>query len=112
MAIVLILLLAAVLSGRRALTGWAIAGHVVNMTVPGIYRPAAFIWFGLTRILATVMSRVLVSLVFFVVVTPIGLIRRLLNVDSLQLKAFKSGRGSVMVERRHRFTGDDLERPY
>lgn len=112
MAIVLVLLIAAMLSGRGSLVGWAIAVHVVNMTVPTIYWPAAVVWFRFAETVSTVMSKVVVSVVFFVVVTPIGLARRLLKVDSLQLKAFKTGRGSVMVERRHRFTGEDLEQLY
>jgi hypothetical protein len=51
-------------------------------------------------------------LVFAVVVTPIGLVRRALGKDSLRLRAFKTGDESVMVPRNHTFTAGDLEKPY
>ena len=56
--------------------------------------------------------RFLLTLVFFAVVTPIGLARKLLGIDSLKLKDFKSSETSVMVIRNHIFTGEDIEKPY
>ena len=41
--------------------------------------------------------------VFALVVTPIGLLRRALGKDSLRLRAFRSGDESVMVVRNHTF---------
>ena len=58
------------------------------------------------------MSRVILTLIFFLVVTPIGLVRRLLGKDSLRLRAFKTSDDSVMLPRNHIFSGADLERPY
>ena len=63
-------------------------------------------------LLGTVVSKILLTLVFFGVVTPIGLARKLLGIDSLKLKDFKSGENSVMVIRNHIFTGKDIEKPY
>jgi hypothetical protein len=51
-------------------------------------------------------------MVFLFVVTPISLLRRWLGKDSLKLRDFKTGQGSVMVERNHTFVSKDLERPY
>ena len=85
---------------------------VVDMTFPQLYRPVAVLWLGLSHLLGTVVSKVLLTLVFFGVVTPIGLARKLLGIDSLKLKDFKSGENSVMVIRNHIFTGKDIEKPY
>ena len=52
------------------------------------------------------------AIVFFLVVTPIGVWRRMIGADALQLKRFKTGSSSVMEQRNHRFTGKDLEKPY
>jgi hypothetical protein len=59
-----------------------------------------------------VVPRILLAIVFFVVVTPIGVLRRLAGKDSLKLRAFKASPDSVMLERNHTFIGGDLERPY
>ena len=112
MAMVLLLLLVDI----RAKRGWvlfaAIALQVLNMTVPQIYRPVAVLWLGLSDLLGAVVSKILLSIVFFVIVVPIGVLRRLAGKDSLKLRAFKAGRDSVMVERNHTFVGRDLERPF
>jgi hypothetical protein len=112
MAMVLLLLLALLKWGRNELLIAALIVHVVNMIVPQVFRPVAIAWFGLAHLLGAVASRVLMFVVFALVVTPIGLLRRALRKDSLRLRAFRSGDESVMVVRNHTFTAGDLEKPY
>lgn len=112
MAMVLLLLLADV----RMKRGWILLASIVlqllNMTVPRIFQPVAVLWLGLSDLLGAVVSRILLSIVFFGIVTPIGILRRLLGKDSLKLRAFKAGNDSVMLERNHVFIGQDIEKPY
>ena len=112
MAMVLLLLIVAASRKREGYLFVAMAVHVVNMVKPEIYRPIAVLWLGLSDLLGAVVSRILLSMVFFFVVTPISLLRRWLGKDSLKLRDFKTGQGSVMVERNHTFVSKDLERPY
>jgi hypothetical protein len=112
MALVLLALLAWYFTRRDLLVLCAVALHVVNMTTPQVFRPAAVVWFGFSHVLGMVMSRVILTIVFFGVVTPIGVLRRMFGADSLQLRAFKAGRGSVMDRRDHVFTARDMEHPY
>ena len=112
MALVLILFIVWLFRRRDGYIFVALLMQVVNMTAPQVFRPAAVLWFGFSHVLGSVMSRVLLSVVFFVVVTPVGMWRRLRGADSLQLRAFGRGRGSVMKERNHTFVGKDLEQPY
>ena len=112
MAVVLLLLLVFASKKREGYLLAAIVLQVVNMAVPQVYRPIAVLWLGFSELLGAVMSRVLLSIVFFAVVTPIAIFRRLAGKDSLKLHAFKTGKDSVMVERNHTFVGRDLEKPY
>lgn len=111
MAVVLVLLLLSAFGYSWPLP-WAIAALVVTMTVPQVYRWPAVAWFGLAHLLGTFMSKVLLGLIFFLVVTPIALARRIAKKDSLKLGAFRNGRNSVMVIRDHTFTARDIETPY
>jgi hypothetical protein len=113
MAMVLLLLLLAVSPKRQH--GYlmaAIAVHVVNMVLPQIFRPIAVVWLGFSNLLGEIVPKILLSIVFFLVVTPIGIFRRLIGKDALKLRVFKGGQDSVMLERNHTFVGQDLERPY
>jgi saxitoxin biosynthesis operon SxtJ-like protein len=112
MAMVLLLLLASGAFKREVLVMVAIIVLLVDMTIPRFFRPIAVLWLGFSHLLGTIVSKILLTLVFFGVVTPIGLARKLLGFDSLKLRGFKSGDDSVMIVRNHIFTGKDIEKPY
>jgi|SRR5947207_15854559 len=112
MAMVLLLLLISGAFKRELLVALAIIVLVIDMIFPQLYRPVAVVWLTGSHLLGTVVSKILLTIVFFVVVVPIGLIRKLLGRDSLRLSQFKSGEGSVMVIRNHTFIGRDIEKPY
>ena len=90
----------------------AIAVHVVNMTAPQIFRPVSVVWLWFSELLGAAVSKIVMGIVFFGVVTPMGLWRRMTGKDSLKLRAFKAGAESVMCERNHMFIAKDLETPY
>ena len=85
---------------------------ILTMAWPNAFRPLAVLWFGLSHLLSRVMSRVILTVVFFLVVTPIALIRRFMGADALQLKKWKQGRGSVFVVREGVIQGKDMANPY
>ena len=110
MALLFLLLFA--LHRREALVFVAMVLLVLDMIVPQVYKPVAVVWFGLSELLGIISSKVLLSIAFFIVVVPIGLLRRFLGKDSLKLKAFKQDQGSVMSERNHKFVAGDIVRPF
>ena len=90
----------------------AIVLLILTMAWPKAFRPLAVFWFGLSHLLGSVMSRVILTVLFFLVVTPIGVIRRWTGADALQLKKWKQGQDSVFVVREGVVQGKDLEAPY
>jgi hypothetical protein len=111
-AVVLILLLLWMFRHQNGYITAALLAHLVTMVVPQLFRPVAVVWFGFSHLLGTIVSRVILGAIFFVVVTPVALVRRMSGADSLKLKVFKAGRESVMRERNHTYIGRDLEQPY
>jgi hypothetical protein len=81
---------------------------LITIIVPIVFYPFAAVWFWLSKILSSVGSRVLLTIVFFIVVTPVGLFRRLLNKDSLKINQFKKSTKSVMTDRDHLYTAEDF----
>jgi hypothetical protein len=112
MAMVLLLLIAAASRKREGYLFLAMALQVLDMTVPQIYKPVAIVWLGISDLIGSVVSKLLLSVVFFLVVTPIGLLRRITGKDSLKLRAFKASKESALLERNHAFVAKDLETPY
>jgi Saxitoxin biosynthesis operon protein SxtJ len=112
MAMVLVLLLLYLSLKQNGFLVGAIAALVIDMTVPQLYRPVASVWLGVSQLLGIVVSKVILSVVFFCVVTPVGVVRRLSGKDSLRTKTFKASDKSVMKERNHTFVPADMEKPY
>lgn len=112
MALVLIALICLAVFKKNEFLWVAIVLLVLDMIFPMIFKPFAFLWFGLSRVLGTVMSKIMLALVFFLVVFPMGFIRRILGKDSLRLHQFRKEKTSVFAERNHEYTASDLDKPY
>jgi hypothetical protein len=90
----------------------AIALLAVSMTFPTVLRPLAIAWYGLSGLLGSIVSGILLTLIFAVIVCPVALVRRALGKDDLLLKQFRKGRGSVFQTRNHRVIAGDLGNPF
>jgi uncharacterized membrane protein (UPF0182 family) len=112
MAVVLILLLIGVIRQEFTIIKIAIFTLLLTMAFPLIYKYVAVLWLGTANFLGTIVSKIILSLIFFIVVLPVGFIRRLFGYDTLKLKEFKNGTDSVMQIRKITFTTDDINKPF
>ncbi len=85
---------------------------IITMAWPKAFKPLAGLWFGLSHLLGSVVSRVILTILFFVIVTPMGVIRRWRGADAMQLKKWKQGTDSVFIERQGAVQDKDLLQPY
>jgi hypothetical protein len=81
---------------------------LITLIFPIVFNPFAAFWFWLSKILSSIGSRVFLTLVFFIVVTPVGLVRKLLKRDNLKIDQFKKSTKSVMTDRDHLYTAADF----
>ncbi len=94
---------------------YIIVGIVVlflSLIVPIIFYPLAKLWFGLGTVLGFVSTKILLTVIFFLIVAPIGVFRNWIGKDSLHLKSFKKNSTSVFNIRNHKFSPEDLKNPY
>lgn len=112
MAMVLICLLIAFFGEIKNIYGLAILLLLINMTWPGIYKPLAKLWLSFSRLSGSVMSRIILTAIFIILVLPVGLIRRMTGKDSLRLKKWKKNCATVFKIREHEFICDDINHPY
>ena len=112
MAMVLILLLLEVFLGSGIYYKLAIPVLIINMVIPRAFYPFAYLWFGFAQVMGTIMSKILLFLVFLVMVIPVGFIRKILGRDNLKLKNWKKGSDSVFTDRNHLYNATDIEKPY
>lgn len=112
LALTLLSLLAYQLFPGRVTVTIATVLLLLCMTTPQIFAPFARIWLSVADLLATVASALLLTLVFLLLVTPVGAVRRLLGSDPLRLKSWRSGKESLLTSRNRRWLPADMEKPY
>lgn len=112
MAMVLICLLIAYFGQRPRFALLAILLLVVNMVWPSLFHYPAKVWFGLAHLMGAVMSRVILTVLYFGLVTPLGLLRRVWGADPMQMKKWKKSTSSVFKTRDHTYQAQDIEQPY
>jgi hypothetical protein len=112
MAFVLICLLIAFLGEKYIFVPLSIIFLILNMVVPTMYRKFARIWLGLSHLIGTIVSKIILTLIFYLLVTPVGVIRRLMGRDALQIKEWKNDTSSAFAVRDHVFDAYEIEKPY
>lgn len=112
LAMILILLLLSYFTSNPLFYLLAIPVLLLVMIVPTWFYPLAIIWFGISSLLGTIMSTIILTVVYFVIVVPIAVIRKMAGIDTLKLRQFKKGTGTVMLIRKHIYTKADIEKPY
>lgn len=92
---------------KQVFLGIAVAVPVLSLLSSFLAEKIVWGWFKLAQGLGYINSRILLSVIFFVFLTPLALLSRLKKSDSLQLK--KSD-GSYFTTRNHAYEKKDLEK--
>lgn len=93
----------------KPVKGLIIAAAVVGFIgafIPSLAKWINWFWYKLAEVMGFVMSKVLLSIVFYVFLFPIALIYRMTKKDTLQLKK-KSD--TYWTSRSHSYSSKDLE---
>ena len=112
LAMCLLLLILSYFGNYFRLIPVAILLLFLSMVWPIVFTPLSKWWFKLSFGISVVMSRVILTFLFFGIVTPIGLLRRLIGTDPMQFKKWKKGKNSVFWVRDKKIEAKDLEQPY
>ncbi len=107
-----ILLLIAYLHERPVLILPAMLIQVLAMTFPSLFKPVSILWQYVTVGVGNVTNRIVLTIIFWGIVTPVGFARKHGGADPLKLRAWKQSESSVFTLRDHTFSADDLNNPY
>lgn len=61
-------------------------GGAIGLSGTRLALPLYWLWIGIAFVLGNIVSRVMVTMIYFGIITPIGLVARLTKRDKLQLK--------------------------
>ena len=112
MAMTLILLLIGFFTDNTLFYKAAIPVLLLNMIYPRAFYPLAVVWLGGSNLLGAVVSKILLTIIYLLIVLPVAIIRRLSGRDSLKIKAWKKSTETGMSVRDHLYTKEDLIKPF
>ncbi len=99
-------------TGKTYFIHAAIGVLTVALVAPVLFKPLALFWFGLSKFLGMLSSGILLSIIFYVLISPVGFIRRAMGKDSLKIRQFKKDKTSVYVTKNYQFKPSDLKFPF
>jgi hypothetical protein len=82
----------------------------LSLLFPPIGERVASVWMSLTGIVGRLYTKVLLAIVYFLVLLPLALLRRLQHPDALQTRKPKIH--SLFKDRRHFYGPRDFEKPW
>jgi len=85
---------------------------IILLLLPNLFFPLTWILIFCGKVVNRLVSPVFLALIFYLVVTPVGIIRRLLGKDSLKLSDFKKNKTSLYSVRNKLFEREDIIHPY
>ncbi len=112
MALVLLMLLTGYFTGNTVWYIVSIPVLFITMALPGTLYPFSVIWFNLSELAGNILSKAVLTLVYCLLVVPVGIIRRMTGRDVLKLKQFKRNDHSVLLTRNIEYSRDDIIHPF
>lgn len=112
LAFILIFLLMMLFTEARIFLYGAVIATVVLLAWPAPFRYFGIFWFSLGEALGYVVSRILLTLIFFLIVTPVSVFKRKSIRRRMKLDEKSTGPASVFITRDHRFTPSDFVKPF
>ena len=84
---------------------------IAGLFFPRVLRPVEKVWMGFARMVSIIMTHILLTLTFFLVITPFGLILRIIGKDILQ-KRFDNTRQSYWIPVEQEGPANRHDKPY
>ncbi|MDR2533633.1 MAG: SxtJ family membrane protein [Tannerellaceae bacterium] len=80
----------------------------VSLLCPSLLTPLSVLWHALSKALGRITTPAILGLTYLVVITPIGLIQRILKNDNMQARQFGKSKESTLKDRNHEYTDEDF----
>ena len=83
-----------------------------GLILPLLLKPIHKVWMTLALILGSIMTRVILSILFYLIITPLGLISKLAGKDFLDLKFDKSAHSYWILRKKTAFEKANYEKQF
>lgn len=80
---------------------------------PLFYKPFAIAWFFLAEMLGSQVPKIILTIVFYLIVCPVGMIINLFKENQMRLSRKQmESKSTAFISREHKYTIADIEKPF
>jgi hypothetical protein len=90
----------------------AAAFFITGLILPSVLKPVYKAWMAIAVVMNFIMTRVIMTVIFYLMVTPIGLIASLTGKEFLDMKIDKSAKSYWIVKEKTQKVKADYERQF
>jgi hypothetical protein len=108
----LIMLIAGFYSGSQFWYKIAFITILLALLAPLLFKYPARYWFVLSEKLGSVVSMIVLSIIYFLIVIPVSFVRKSLKKDPMMIRSFKISGQTGWIERKHKYSPADLNKPF
>lgn len=112
LALILLNLLLYIFLSKTIFLHFSLGFVILLMIWPSPFRYFGLFWFAFGEALGYMVSRIILSIIFLLLVVPIGLLKRRGLRKNMQLNIFKKDTTSVFRARDYVFSDKDFEKPF
>ncbi len=84
----------------------------ITLFIPMLWKPLAYLLFTSGALLGGISTKVILSIVYLVLVCPMGYLRRWVGKDEWRLGQFKQSRASVLEKVDYTYSKNDLDQQF
>lgn len=112
LAAILILLIIFIFTGYDLWLYSSLVLIVLLMIWPSPFRYFGMVWFSFGEILGFVVGKFILTVIYIILVLPVGLLVRKKIRRNMQLSSFKNNSGSAFKIRNYEYSSGDFEKPF
>jgi hypothetical protein len=112
LALMLLMLLVRVMGKVHVADALLVFVLLLTMVAPALLYPFSWLWYNISDVLGRMASLLLLNLVYWLLLVPVAVVRKMMGRDSLKLRQFKKSKDSVFHQRNYTFTSQDLSNTF
>jgi hypothetical protein len=90
----------------------AAAFFITGLILPSVLKPVYKVWMAIAVVMNFIMTKVIMAIIFYLIVTPVGLIASLTGKEFLDMKIDKSAKSYWIVKEKTQKVKADYEKQF
>lgn len=102
-------------NGKNSSVYFILAGGcliILGMALPVVLKPLQKVWMSFAVVMGFVMTRVILSILFYIIVTPVGIIARISGKDFLDLRIEKEKKSYWIFRKNNNYEKIETEKQF